>query len=134
LRPQPPKPRQSLAVAAPRNTNTSVAQTITLSVSDLKSEAGYLVGEYTIQVPLMSSKNDHGKIVLPLDTSLNVLGAKGGVLRGQAISYKEGTTPNLIVCEVIPSDGQKVILEITTDDRTLQFKSKYTVVATSKDS
>jgi hypothetical protein len=60
------------------------------------------------------------------------LGANGGTLRGEAISYKEGTTPNLIVCEVIPAKDQKILLEITTDDRTLEFKSRYTIVETSK--
>lgn len=97
-------------------------------------EDGNLVGEYTIQVPLMSSKNDKGKIVLPLDCSMDELGAKGGTLRGKAISYKEGTTPNLIVCEIIPDKDQKILLEITTDDRTLKFKSKYSIVEATKGS
>jgi hypothetical protein len=56
------------------------------------------------------------------------LGAKGGVLRGQAISYKVGTTPNAIVCEIFPHKDQKILLEITTDDRTLEFQSRYSVI------
>ncbi|MGZ0656893.1 hypothetical protein ACWPKS_14900 [Coraliomargarita sp. W4R72] len=107
---------------------------VKLSVSDLKPEGSNLVGEYTIQIPLMSSKNDHGKIVLPLNFSMDELGANGGVLRGQAISYKEGTTPNAIVCEIIPNKDQKILLEITTDDRTIAFKSRYSIVMTKKDS
>jgi len=114
-------------------TRVSVAS-VKLSVSDLKPEDGNLVGEYTIQVPLMQSKNDKGKIVLPLDASMDELSAKGGILRGQAISYKEGTTPNAIVCEIIPDDNQMILLDITTDDRTLQFESRYSIVDTSKDS
>ncbi len=82
----------------------------------------------------MQSKNDKGKIVLPLESSMDELGAKGGTLRGQAISYKEGTTPNLIVCKIMPDKNQKVHLNITTDDRTLQFKSRYSIVDTSNDS
>jgi hypothetical protein len=107
---------------------------VKLSVGDLKPENGYLVGEYTINIPLMTSKNDHGMIVLPLSLSLDELGKKGGVLRGQAISYKEGTTPNGIVCEIIPDKDQKILLEITTDDRTIAFKSRYSILMTHKDS
>jgi hypothetical protein len=114
-------------------TRVSLAS-VKLSVSDLKPEDGNLVGEYSIQVPLMQSKNDKGKIVLPLDFSMDELGARGGTLRGLAISYKEGTTPNSIICEIIPAKDQQVRLDITTDDRTLQFKSRYSIVNTSNDS
>lgn len=114
-------------------TRVSLAS-VQLSVSDLKPEDGNLVGEYTIQVPLMQSKNDKGKIVLPLDFSMDELGSKGGTLRGQALSYKEGKTPNLIICEIIPAKDQAVRLDITTNDRTLQFKSRYSIVDTSNDS
>jgi hypothetical protein len=114
-------------------TRVSIAS-VKLSVSDLKPEDGNLVGEYTILVPLMQSKNDKGKIVLPLEFSMDELGSKGGTLRGQAISYKEGTTPNLIICEIIPDENQKIRLDITTDDRTLQFKSRYSIVDGSNDS
>ena len=109
-------------------TRVSVAS-VKLSVSELKPEEGNLVGEYTIHVPLMSSKDDHGKIVLPLEFSIDEMGAKGGTLRGQAISYKEGKTPNAIVCEIFPHKDQKILLEITTDDRTLEFKSRYSIVS-----
>ncbi len=113
-------------------TRVSLAS-VQLSVSDLKPEDGNLVGEYTIVVPLMKSKNDKGKIVLPLDRCMHDIGADGGVLTGKAISYKEGTTPNLIVCEIIPDQDQKILLDITTDDRTLQFKSRYSIVETESD-
>ena len=92
---------------------------IKLSVSDLKPEGGNLVGEYSIVVPLMQSKNDQGKIVLPLNCNVHELGANGGVLRGLAISDKAGKTPNAIICEIIPEKDQQILLEITTDDRTL---------------
>lgn len=108
-------------------TRVSIAS-VKLSISDLKREEGNLVGEYTIVVPLMTSKNDKGKIVLPLDRDMHAIGAEGGVLEGQAISYKAGTTPNLIVCRILPKEGQKILLDITTDDRTLQFKSRYSIV------
>ncbi len=101
---------------------------VKLSVSTLKPEDGYLVGEYSIVVPLMSSKNDKGRIILPLNNnSVGDIGENGGVLHGQAISYKEGKTANAIICEVLPLKNKTILLEITTDDRTLEFKSNYTV-------
>ena len=105
-----------------------------LSVSELKPKDGNLIGTYTIKVPLMSSKNDHGKIVLPLDVTVDELGAKGGVLRGKAISKKKEKNHNLIVCEIIPMKDQAIRLAITTDKRTIKFKSRYSVIETSNTS
>ncbi|MGJ8652076.1 MAG: hypothetical protein ACSHX8_02270 [Opitutaceae bacterium] len=105
---------------------------VKLSVTTLKSKDGNLVGEYSIVVPLMSSQNDKGRIVLPLNNStVGDLGEKGGILKGQAISYKEGTTPNSIRCEVLPLDNKTILLAIKTDKRTLEFKSSYTVSDTT---
>lgn len=105
---------------------------VQLVVGTLKSEGGNLVGEYSIVVPLMSSKNDKGRIVLPLhDKTVSILGKKGGTLRGQAISYTEGTPPNSIVCQVLPLKNKTILLAITTSDRTLEFKSRYTVSETA---
>ncbi len=101
---------------------------VKLHVSTLKPEDGNLVGEYSIVVPLMQSKNDKGRIILPLnDKTVGILGEKGGTLRGEAISYKEGTTPNSIICKVLPLKNKTILLAITTDDRTLEFESNYTV-------
>jgi hypothetical protein len=107
---------------------------VKLSVSDLTPEDGNLVGEYSIVVPLMKSKNDKGTIILPLNQTIDDLGVTGGVLRGQVISYKEGTNANQIICEIIPEKDQKILLEITTDNRTLEFKSRYTIVESKKGS
>lgn len=104
---------------------------VKLSVGELTPEDGNLVGEYRIRVPLMKSKNDTGRIVLPLDTSIEELGSNGGTLRGKAYSHKEDTQPNLIVCEITPHDGQTIFLAITTEDRTIKFKSRYRVVPNS---
>lgn len=114
-------------------TRVSLAS-VKLTVSDLKPEDGNLVGEYSIDVPLMKSKNDKGKIVLPLDLHMDAIGAEGGVLRGQAISYQEGKTPNRIICKIIPKQDQKILLDIKTDDRTLKFTSRYSIVKTPADS
>lgn len=114
-------------------TRVSIAS-VKLSVSDLKPEDGNLVGEYTIEVPLMSSKNDKGRIVLPLSENMDHLGANGGVLTGQAISYQEGKKPNEIVCEIRPHEDQKILLDITTPERVLKFTSRYLILDESKDS
>ena len=113
-------------------TRVSIAS-VRLSVSDLKPIDGKLIGEYTIEVPMMKSKNDKGKIVLSLDSSMQAIGADGGALRGQAISYKEGKTPNQIVCKILPQEDRKILLDITTDDRTLKFQSRYSIVESPTD-
>lgn len=99
-----------------------------LTVSKLIPEGAYLVGTYKIHVPLKTSKNDQGKIVLPLDVTVSELGTKGGVLKGKAHSQKDESKVNLIVCEVIPQEDQAIRLAITTEDRTINFKSSYTVI------
>lgn len=100
-----------------------------LSVSELKPEDGYLVGTYTIRVPLKKSKNDHGKIKLPLQSAnVRELGAEGGVLRGQAHSRAAEGKVNLIVCRILPERDQAIELAITTDTRTIEFESRYTVI------
>lgn len=104
-----------------------------LSVSKLRPEGGNLVGTYTINVPLMTSKNDRGKIVLPLDIKVSELGAKGGVLKGKAHSQKDEDSINDIVCEIIPKKDQAIRLAITTDQRTINFKSRYTIIETRQD-
>lgn len=103
-----------------------------LSVSELTPKDGFLVGTYEIRVPLKSSKNDQGKIVLPLDTKVGDLGANGGVLRGKAHSNADEGTINRIVCEIIPEKNRAIRLAITTDERTIKFNSRYTVIGKSK--
>lgn len=107
---------------------------VKLSVSDLKPEDGNLVGEYTIRVPLMESKNDQGKIILPLNISMENLDVVGGTLRGRAVSYKDSEKTNTIVCRIFPGEEQAIELDITTNDRTVQFESRYTIIEQPKDS
>jgi len=99
-----------------------------LSVSKLEPEDGNLVGTYSISVPLMTSKNDKGKIVLPLNTKVSELGDKGGVLKGKAHSQTEEGTINDIVCVILPEKDQAIKLAITTKSRTINFESRYTVI------
>lgn len=101
---------------------------VRLSVGELTSESGNLVGDYTIVVPLMKSKNDKGRIIIPLnDETIRSLSKNGGTLNGKAISNKEGKDPNKIICEVLPRKNNTVLLKITTEDRTLEFKSNFSV-------
>jgi hypothetical protein len=102
---------------------------VKLYVGELRREGGNLVGDYAIRVPLRGSKNDDGRIVLPIETSIEELGRNGGVLRGLAHSNKPETPPNTIVCEVRPDEDQAVRLAITTPDRTINFQSRYEVLA-----
>lgn len=107
---------------------------VKLSVSELVQEDGQLVGDYTINVPLKKSKNDTGRIVLPIDIPLDQLGEQGGTLRGKAYSDKEGKKPNLIVCKIGPLTNKDIKLAITTENRTLKFDSSYVLIDARKDS
>ena len=107
---------------------------VKLSVSELKPKDGNLVATYTINVPLKKSENDSGLIVLPIDVTVDELHKKGGVLRGKAYSNQKGKNPNTIICEVGSKESKGIALEIITDKRTLNFKSRYTVIEASDES
>lgn len=99
-----------------------------LTVTKLTPEDGNLVGYYEIKVPLKTSKNDRGKIVLPLDIAIENMDAKGGVLKGKAHSAINAKTISSIVCKIIPQKNQTIELAITTKDRTLKFVSRYSII------
>lgn len=105
---------------------------IYLSVSELKPEGGKLIGYYELKVPVMSSNDDRGKIVLSLNVAVDEIGKKGGVLIGKAHSEMEEGVVNDIVCEIIPKKDQAIRLAITTKDRTLKFKSRYSILDKSE--
>jgi len=104
-----------------------------LSVSKLEPIDGKLVGTYTIRVPLKTSKNDQGKIVLPLNVKVSDLGARGGVLKGKAHSESNAGSINDIVCVILPEEDQGIRLAITTKNRTINFESRYSIIETSQD-
>ena len=108
-------------------THVSIAS-VNLSVSELTEVDGSLVGDYEIIVPLQKSKNETGRIVLPLSASVSELRVHGGTLQGHAYSSKEDKPPNTIVCEIIPAQNQAIRLAITTSKRTLRFQSRYTII------
>lgn len=105
---------------------------VNLVVSELKPIDGQLIGYYSIEVPLMRSKNDSGRIVLPIDMPVEELGKKGGVLTGTAYSKRDASKRNKIVCEIRPHENKAILLAITTSERTLHFESKYTVIEVKK--
>ena len=107
---------------------------VKLSVSELKPKDGNLVATYTINVPLKQSENDEGLIVLPIDLTVDELHENGGVLRGKAYSQQKGTAPNTIICEIGPNQTKGIQLEIITSKRTLNFKSRYTVIESNDQS
>ncbi len=107
---------------------------VTLTVSELKPQDGNLVATYTIKVPLSKSSNDSGLIGLPINVTVDELSKKAGVLCGKAYSDKEGTPPNTIICEVGPIGDKGIRLKIITDKRTLNFKSRYTVMQANDES
>lgn len=99
-----------------------------LSVGKLEPKEGNLVGTYSIRVPLKTSKNDWGLIVLPLDLKVSELGSRGGVLKGKAHSQKEVDTVSDIVCVILPKKDRSIQLAITTKDRTINFESRYSII------
>lgn len=107
---------------------------VKLSVSELKAKNGNLVATYSIHVPLKKSENDTGQIVLPINVTVEDLHKQGGVLIGTAYSDTKGTTPNKIICEIGPYSTKGIALEIITDERILNFKSRYTVIEVDKES
>ena len=107
---------------------------VKLSVSELTPQDGNLVATYTINVPLKQSENDQGLIVLPIDLTVDQLHKHGGVLRGKAHSHQKGKAPNTIICEIGPNNTKSIELEIITRKRTLNFKSRYTVIESNDES
>ncbi len=108
-------------------TRVSIAA-VNLTVGELTEVDGQLVGDYSIKVPLKQSKNETGRIVLPLSISVNELRTNGGTLTGHAYSSIEGKPPNTIVCEILPQKDHSIRLAITTPHRTLNFKSHYEII------
>lgn len=108
---------------------------VRLSIGDLvldDAEAPALTGTYSIEVPLRSSKNETGGMVLPLDKSLKTYFEEGGTLRGRGISYKRPGAKRTITCEVFPNEANprvgRLHLEIETENRVMQFDTTYEVV------
>ncbi|GEM_PF-4202188 len=101
---------------------------VKLSVSDLVDIDGVLTGEYEVKVPMMKSKNNKGRITIPIKQTIDQLKTNGGTIQGEAMSNTPGFKPSKIVCEILPQKGKTILLSITTEDRTIKFKSRFNVV------
>ena len=106
---------------------------VRLQISPLNIDNERVIGKYRIRVPLLSSKNDDGLIDLEFQQALPVTFHTGGMLEGDGTStvFKEDP-PRGITCEILPDSASKmsgdIILIIETTDRTIRFKSRYSVV------
>jgi len=91
-----------------------------------------LTGTYSIEVPLRSSKNEQGGMVLPLAKDLKDYFENGGVLVGRGLSYKRPGAKRVITCEVTPNSEDPthgaLRLEIETEQRVMKFDTTYQVV------
>lgn len=103
-----------------------------LSIGELLVDGEHLVGNYSIDVPLLPKKSEGGSIRLNLTQSLESLMTEGGVLKGQGLSFKENLEPRSIVCKVMPSETEaragRIELLINTGGRELTFESEYAIV------
>ena len=93
-----------------------------LEVMELRSTASALKGRYRIRVPLRPSRNDFGTLELHLTEPLDQLQQAGGQIEGSAHSDVNGKTRD-VECKIRP--GGRLDIQITTDERTLTFKTKY---------
>jgi len=104
---------------------------VQLSVGLLTQDTGCLVGNYSIHIPLFPSKDDHGRITIPIDKQLSLIGESGGTLTGEARSNRAPGEIHKIVCKITPLHKGRIELAITTTQRTIEFKSFYEVIADS---
>lgn len=105
----------------PSKTWVGIAR-VHLEVTDLRSSGSELTGRYRIRVPLAPSRNDSGTLELKLAQPLDHLQEAGGKAAGNAHSEVNGKTRS-VDCRIRP--GGLISIHVTTDDRTLKFKTKY---------
>lgn len=108
---------------------------VKLSIGDLvleEGEAKLLAGDYAIEVPMRSSKNESGRMELPLEDSLAIYMREGGTLVGRGFSDQRPEARRDIVCRIIPDADRwgtgAIELEIDTGERIMSFDTTYRVV------
>ena len=117
---------------ADTNCRVLIAQ-VNLEIGDLRlSETGKgVVGDYSLEVPLRSSKNEKGSMFLMLDRPIADYFLEGGVLHGTGKTPRKPDQERTIVCTVIPDDDIEgtgaLILQIDTGRRVMCFKTTYAV-------
>lgn len=91
-----------------------------------------LTGTYEIDVPLRSSKDQIGGLVLPLEHPVSHYLEEGGILTGKGRSFEQPEIAHSITCEVEPDPKNKRIgkirLLIDTGNRVMEFDTTYEVI------
>ncbi len=102
---------------------------VNLIMSELKWVGDRMIGNYDIQVPLFSSKNEVGKFDLHAETDIGRLRTGGGKLEGLGIKDFDSGRTRQIKGEVIPDshkpDSGVLLLSIDTGNRILHFRTRY---------
>lgn len=116
------------------DTSTTVAlvASVHLSVGKLEMRGGKLTGNYSTRVPLRTSKNEDGLILLDYEHGFEHLKAHGGTLEGVGTCPEKPGEERPIKCVVIPDDDNpmigKIELDISTTERTMNFVSNYRIL------
>ncbi len=118
------------------HTRILIAQ-VKLQIGDLVLDPGddrSLTGQYAIEVPIRSSKNETGAMNLPLRKDLDHYLYNGGFLEGQGFSDQRPDAQRDITCRIIPDENDKTAgtleLAIDTGERIMKFETRYSVVDT----
>jgi hypothetical protein len=102
---------------------------VNLTVGKMSFDGGKLLGTYAIQVPLMKSKGENGRIVLPLLQGVEDYARDGGSISGEGIVEGKQDERRRIDVRFSPCDDEtqegRIDLTIDTGARILQFKSTY---------
>ena len=135
--PSPPelKPGPAFRIHVADTSTRVLLAEVHLEVSDLvlseADGASYLVGTYSIEVPLRRSKDESGAMKLPLNKPIAHYLKEGGVLEGKGQSFKVPDAKREIVCRIEPAAGRslkgRITLEIDTGKRVLEFESTFSV-------
>jgi hypothetical protein len=108
-----------------------------LAIGDLRYQEGYLVGNYSIDVPLRPAKSEDGTMRLPLHKSVHQFFSDGGEIKGVGNCFNKDNENRIIICKVFPDKlgGREGVikLEIDTGSRELKFSSRYKVLGNPPD-
>lgn len=104
-----------------------------LDVTDLRYVDGSMMGQYSIRVPLMPSKDEIGALTLPLRASPRDYFLSGGELVGLGHPLNKDEPPRNITATLEPQKGQQpegvIRLRIDTGQRILEFDTLYAVTS-----
>lgn len=120
-----------VVAVADSSTYVKIAR-VDLAVGAMSVDDGQLVGTYSIDVPLRTSKSEKGRITLPMDRALAIYLRNGGTLSGEGLSDKDlEDRKRRIEARFSPFDAEtktgRIHLTIETSLRVLEFDSTYTL-------